>query len=136
MNRNHLTLDRRSFLLGCAAAGLSGCSVATARPPGLEQTVEFPLVIRGGRVIDPGQGVDMSADVAIDDTRIAAIGPNLRGRIVLDAAGRVVTPGFVDLHSHAQTVSGHRLQAFDGVTTTLELEAGAEIGRASCRERV
>src|SRR5262245_10613946 len=125
MNRNHLTLDRRSFLLGCAAAGLSGCSVATARPPELEQTVEFPLVIRGGRVIDPGHGVDMSADVAIDDTRIAAIGPNLRGRIILDAAGCVVAPGFVDLHSHAQTVSGHRLQAFDGVTTSLELEAGA-----------
>ena len=43
---------------------------------------------------------------------------------MLDAAGCVVAPGFVDLHSHAQTVSGHRLQAFDGVTTALDLEAG------------
>ena len=83
------------------------------------------MVIRGGRVVDPGQGVDVSVDVAIDATRIAAIGRNLRGRIVLDAVGCVVAPGFVDLHSHAQTVSGHRLQAFDGVTTTLELEAGS-----------
>jgi predicted amidohydrolase len=87
--------------------------------------VEFPVVIRGGRVIDPGQGLDMSVDLAIEDARVAAIGPGLRGRIVLDAAGCVVAPGFVDLHSHAQTVGAHRLQAFDGVTTTLELEAGA-----------
>ena len=87
--------------------------------------VEFPVVIRGGRVIDPGQGLDMSVDLAIEHARVAAIGPGLRGRIVLDAAGCVVAPGFVDLHSHAQTVGAHRLQAFDGVTTTLELEAGA-----------
>ncbi len=87
--------------------------------------VEFAVVIRGGRVIDPGQGLDLSVDLAIEGTHVAAIGPNLRGRIVLDAAGCVVAPGFVDLHSHAQSVGAHRLQAFDGVTTTLELEAGA-----------
>src|SRR5262249_11340089 len=67
----------------------------------------------------------MSVDLAIENSRIAAMGPNLRGRLFLDAAGCMVAPGFVDLHSHAQTVSAHRLQAFDGVTTTLELEAGA-----------
>jgi adenine deaminase len=116
-------LDRRRFLFGCAAASLSGCTAATAGPRGAEHPVEFTVVIRGGRVVDPGQGVDMSMDLAIEDTRVAAIGPNLRGRIILDAAGCVVAPGFVDLHSHAQTVSAHRLQAFEGVTTTLELEA-------------
>ncbi len=121
----HPTLDRRKFLFGCAAASLSGCSVAISRPPEDERTVEFAVVIRGGRVIDPGQGLDRSVDLAIEDARIAAVGFNLRGRIVLDAAGCVVAPGFVDLHSHAQSVAGHRLQAFDGVTTTLELEAGA-----------
>src|SRR5258707_908683 len=115
-------VDRRRFLL--LVAGLSGCSPAT-RPPAPERMVEFPVVIRGGRVIDPGQGLDMSVDVAIEDARVAAIGPGLRGRIVLDAAGCVVAPGFIDLHSHAQTIGSHRLQAFDGVTTTLELEAGA-----------
>jgi cytosine/adenosine deaminase-related metal-dependent hydrolase len=67
----------------------------------------------------------MSVDLAIEGSRVAAIGSDLRGRTVLNAAGCVVAPGFVDLHSHAQTVSGHRLQAFDGVTTTLELEAGS-----------
>jgi len=115
-------MDRRGFLL--LVSGLSGCSVATSRPREAER-VDFAVVIRGGRVIDPGQGLDMSVDLAIEDTRVAAIGASLRGRIVLDAAGCVVAPGFVDLHSHAQSVGAHRLQAFDGVTTTLELEAGA-----------
>jgi imidazolonepropionase-like amidohydrolase len=49
----------------------------------------------------------------------------------------VVAPGFVDLHSHAQTVGSHRLQAFDGVTTSLELEAGAlPVAAAYSRARV
>src|SRR5262249_6913336 len=121
----HPTFSRRSFLFGCAAASLSGCSVATERPRETQRIVEFSVVIRGGRVVDPSQGVDMSVDLAIEDSRVAAVGPSLRGRTVLDAVGCVVAPGFVDLHSHAQTVSSHRLQAFDGVTTTLELEAGA-----------
>src|SRR5262245_9053423 len=86
---------------------------------------EHALVIRGGRVIDPAQGLDATSDVAIQDGRVAAVGSGLRGRVALDAAGCVIAPGFVDLHSHAQSVGGHRLQAFDGVTTTLELEAGA-----------
>jgi imidazolonepropionase-like amidohydrolase len=116
-------MDRRRFLL--LVTGLAGCHGATARPRETEQAIEFPVVIRGGRVIDPGQGLDMFLDLAIEDTRVAAIGPGLRGQTVLDAAGCVVAPGFIDLHSHAQTVGSHRLQAFDGVTTSLELEAGA-----------
>jgi hypothetical protein len=75
-------------------------------------------------VVDPARSLDASADVAIEDAHIVAVGPGLRGRVVLDATGCVVAPGFIDLHSHAQTVSGNWLQAFDGVTTALELEAG------------
>jgi amidohydrolase family protein len=116
-------MDRRGFLL--LLGSLSGCSVGPSIPGEAERLVEFPVVIRGGRVIDPGQGLDAFMDLAIDGTRVAAIGRNLRGRIALDAAGCVVAPGFIDLHSHAQSVGTHRLQAFDGVTTTLELEAGA-----------
>src|SRR2546426_11127217 len=43
---------------------------------------------------------------------------------IVDVTGLIVGPGFIDLHSHAQSVAGHRLQALDGVTTSLELEAG------------
>ena len=44
---------------------------------------------------------------------------------MLDVAGQIVGPGFIDLHSHVNSIRGQRLQAMDGVTTALELEAGA-----------
>jgi hypothetical protein len=97
-------MDRRRFLFACAAAGLSGCSVIGSKRPEAEGTVMFSVVIRGGRVIDPGQGLDTSVDVGIEGGAVAALGANLRGRLVLDATGCVVAPGFVDLHSHAQSV--------------------------------
>ena len=48
---------------------------------------EHALVIRGGGVIDPAQGLDAVTDVAIQDGRVAAVGSGLRGRVALDAAG-------------------------------------------------
>ena len=42
----------------------------------------------------------------------------------IDATGLVVAPGFIDLHAHGQSIPADRMQAFDGVTTTLDLEAG------------
>lgn len=84
------------------------------------------VVIGGGRVIDPETGLDGVRDVGIDGAAVAAISEApLEGRVRVEAAGRIVAPGFIDLHSHAQTLAGHRLQAFDGVTTALELEGGA-----------
>lgn len=83
------------------------------------------LVLRGGRVIDPESGLDSVADVAIDAGMVTAIGVGLPpGRHEIDVGGLVVTAGFVDLHSHAFDTAGLRLQAFDGVTTALELESG------------
>jgi N-acyl-D-glutamate deacylase len=53
------------------------------------------------------------------------VGTNLPGaERVIDAAGLVVAPGFIDLHAHGQSIPADRMQAFDGVTTTLDLEAG------------
>lgn len=83
------------------------------------------LVIKSGRVIDPLSDFDAEADVAVSGGRVEAIGHNLRGRKVLDAAGMVVAPGFIDLHSHVHSIAGQRLQAHDGVTTALDLEVGA-----------
>jgi cytosine/adenosine deaminase-related metal-dependent hydrolase len=85
----------------------------------------FDVVVGGGRVIDPETGLDQVGDVGIGAGSIAAVNAApLPGRVRLDAAGLVVAPGFVDLHSHAQTVPSLRMQALDGVTTALELEAG------------
>jgi N-acyl-D-aspartate/D-glutamate deacylase len=83
------------------------------------------LVLRGGRVVDPESGLDAVRDVAVAGGRVAGIGA---GRppapAEFDVAGLVVTAGFIDLHSHVNTVAGLWLQAMDGVTTALELEAG------------
>jgi dihydroorotase-like cyclic amidohydrolase len=93
------------------------------------------LVLRGGHVVDPASGVDAQRDVAIDGRRIAAVGDGLDGATVVDVTGLVVAPGFIDLHSHAQTLPGRRLQACDGVTTALDLEGGrAPIDAAYARE--
>ncbi|APZ99265.1 amidohydrolase [Sphingopyxis sp. QXT-31] len=61
----------------------------------------YDLVIRGGTVVDGTGGDAFVADIAIDGDRIAAIGQSLgAGREEIDAAGKIVTPGFVDVHTH------------------------------------
>jgi N-acyl-D-aspartate/D-glutamate deacylase len=83
------------------------------------------LLIRGGRVIDPESGHDAVADIAVRGGTIAAVGCGLGAAAqVIDAGGLVVAPGFIDLHAHGQSLPADRMQAFDGVTTTLELELG------------
>ena len=58
-------------------------------------------VIRGGLVVDGTGGDARAVDVAIDGERIAAVGEvEASGRTEIDAAGKVVTPGFVDIHTH------------------------------------
>lgn len=89
-------------------------------------TEEYDLVIHGGRVIDPETQTDAVLNVGIRAGSVIAVSEDrLEGREELDATGLVVAPGFIDLHSHTPTPLGQRLQARDGVTTQLELEAGA-----------
>lgn len=60
------------------------------------------LLIRGGRVIDPSAGTDLEGDVLVEGGRIGAVGAGLEadGADVVDVAGLVVAPGFVDPHAH------------------------------------
>ena len=60
------------------------------------------LLIRGGRVIDPGAGTELEGDVLVEEGRIGAVGAGLEagGADVVDGAGLVVAPGFVDPHVH------------------------------------
>jgi cytosine/adenosine deaminase-related metal-dependent hydrolase len=86
----------------------------------------FDLVILNGRVIDPETQLDALRNVGIKQGKITAVSPEpLHGREVIDASGLVVAPGFIDLHSHGQMIPSMRMQAFDGVTTALEMEAGS-----------
>jgi dihydroorotase len=87
---------------------------------------EFDVVIANGRVIDPASGLDAVRHIGIRGGKVAAISAEaLHGRTVLDAKGLVVVPGFIDLHSHGQTLENYRFKAMDGVTTALEMEVGA-----------
>ncbi len=88
-------------LLARAALALAAAAGSCASPSGAGPA--FDLVIRGGTVLDGTGSPGGRADVAILDGRIAAVGDlgGRSGREEVDAAGRVVCPGFVDLHSHA-----------------------------------
>jgi dihydroorotase len=86
------------------------------------------LVIKGGVVVDATGS--RRADVVVADGRIAAVGPDLDGEVVLDAGGCVVAPGLVDLHTHlrqpgreeAETIeTGSRAAALGGYTAVVAM---------------
>lgn len=87
---------------------------------------EYDIAILGGRVIDPETGLDARRNIGIKDGKILAVTSNsIEAPQVIDATGLVVSPGFIDMHAHGQTIPAARMQAMDGVTTALDLEAGA-----------
>jgi dihydroorotase len=62
-----------------------------------------PILIRGGRVIDPSRGTDGLADVLLEDGKVSAVGRGVappEGAEIIEAAGKVVAPGLIDLHVH------------------------------------
>ena len=110
------TTMRRVFFSFCLVVVLT--TVAAAQ--------QYDLVLEGGRVIDPGTGLDGVRNVGIREGKIIRITSEaLSGRRVVNVAGLIVAPGFIDLHQHAQDLASQRVKALDGVTTALELEIGA-----------
>src|ERR1700761_1148180 len=89
------------------------------------------IVIRGGTVIDGTGTAGRAADVAITGGRISAVGEGLDGTRVLDAGGQVVSPGFIDIHTHydAQVFWDPNLtpSSFHGVTTAIAGNCGFSI---------
>jgi N-acyl-D-aspartate/D-glutamate deacylase len=90
------------------------------------QASGYDVVITRGRVIDPESKLDAVRSIGIRGGKIAAVSSApLSGKTVIDAAGLVVAPGFIDLHAHGQDDENYRIFAQDGVTTALELELGS-----------
>ncbi len=94
------------------------------------------LVIRGGTVVDGTGAAPYEADVAVRDGKIAAVARSLpKGDREIDARGKLVTPGFVDIHTHydAQVTWSNQLgpSSWNGVTSVLIGNCG--VGFAPCR---
>jgi dihydroorotase len=116
-------------------SGESGSSPSTVKvteperidPPSLDPTVApppsdtvFDVVITGGRVMDPASGYDEMANVGILGERVALISTDpLTGKATVDATGKVVAPGFIDVLSYEPNPYGVWYKLGDGVTTNL-----------------
>jgi N-acyl-D-amino-acid deacylase len=88
---------------------------------------DYDLLIRNARVIDGTGNPWFRADVGVRDGRIAAVGRLIRASAYreIDAAGRVLAPGFIDVHTHVEgtieTIPRADNYILDGVTTTTVL---------------
>src|SRR5687767_3884958 len=94
--------SRRDFLITAASLALAAAAGAPARAA-MGPTDKFDLVIKGGDVLDPSQSLRATRDIGIRFGLIEAVEGNIpaeRAQRVLDAAGKLVTPGLIDLHSH------------------------------------
>jgi dihydroorotase len=131
-------LNRRHFI----AAAAAGAATATLGPRTLFAAARYDLVIKGGRVIDPSLRLDAVRDVAIADGRIAAIerGITAAAGATIDARGKLVVPGLIDIHTHAaRSADGPRLVLADGVTGWIDagsqgadgIDAALAVARAS-----
>ncbi len=99
------------------------------------QTIWFDTIIAGGEVIDPAAGFNGTLDIGIKNGQIATVEPNLDPSLaetVIDARGKIVTPGLVDLHTHVYWgatywgIEPDPVAARSGVTTWLDVgSAGA-----------
>src|SRR6202049_1112176 len=85
--------------------------------------VKYDLIVKGGRVIDPSRKLNAIRDVAMAQGRIAAIEANIPADAVetIDARGKLVVPGLIDIHTHATRVNdGATLCLADGVTGLID----------------
>ena len=109
-------LNRRQFL---SAAAAGAAVLARGARTLAAQTPKYDLIIRGGRVIDPSVRLDAVRDVAVAGGRIAAVEPSIAGEAAetLDARGKLVVPGLLDVHTHAaRSAEGPAMILKDGVT--------------------
>ncbi len=104
--------------------------------------MDHDLILRNGRVLDPGTGRDEVADIAFAAGKVAAIGPGLRGRAERDVSGCIVMPGNIDLHAHIYwggtsiSVDADQLARRCGTTTWLDAGSAGPGNFAGFRKHV
>ena len=132
-----MSLSRRSCLL-LGATGLGSALGGVAGPPSfaaLPAGQKYDLVIKGGEVLDPSGPLRAKRDIAIHRGLVEAVEENIpaeRAALTIDASGRLVVPGLIDLHAHvypygsALGLPADEMVPFDGVTTVVSAgDAGA-----------
>lgn len=121
-------MNRRQFV--------GGIAVAAGMPRFLAAAPKYDLVVKSGRVIDPSRKLDAVRDVGVAGGKIAAIAPNIPAGSaeVIDATGKLVVPGLIDIHTHAARYpEGPGLCLADGVTGWID--AGSK-GADNIREAI
>jgi dihydroorotase len=112
-------MNRRQ-LIGAAGAAL------LARVPKARAAI-YDLIIKGGRVIDPSVELDAVRDVAIAGGSIVAVDANIAGDAeqTIDARGKIVAPGLIDIHTHAaRGKEGPPMALLDGITGWVDAGSG------------
>jgi dihydroorotase len=112
-------MNRRQLVVAAGAALLT-------RIPGAFAAT-YDLIIKGGRVIDPSAGLDAVRDIGISGGKIAAIEANIADSATetIDARGKVVAPGLIDIHVHAgRSKEGPPMCLQDGVTGWVDAGTG------------
>jgi dihydroorotase len=125
--------SRRRFLLTVSAAAVGAAAPSSRAAMGPND--KFDLLVKGGDVLDPSQRLRGVRDIGIRNGVVEAVEsaiPEARSQRVLNAAGRLVTPGLIDLHSHvfpygsAIGIPADELVPFQGTTTAISAgDAGA-----------
>jgi dihydroorotase len=110
-------LTRRTFLRATAAGAVAVASGSRLL------AATYDLLITGGRVIDPSRRLDAVRDVAIAGGRITAVESNLAAAdaaSIIDATGKLVVPGLIDIHTHARSKEMPSICLSNGVTSLLD----------------
>ena len=135
-----MTLARFGRYVAASTAIAIAILAGACAPPAPRH--DFDVLIFGGTIVDGSGAPPYNADVGIQGERIAALGDlsTRRGAIEIDATGRVVAPGFIDLHSHADLIlladaprRSELLQAKmrQGVTTVIVGNCGLGVAPAN-----
>src|ERR1700686_4050788 len=152
MTKTLKMLDRREFaksLLGVGAATFPAASILRAtnlldRPDG-SPNEPYDLLIKGGTVIDPSANLHSALDVAVKDGKIAAVTANIapnHSRKTISAAGKLVTPGLIDIHVHVYEgateagINADRYCIGHGVTTAVDAGSAGYPSIAGLRKYV